>query len=132
MSKKDTRKDDGRTTAEWTTFIASCVVLVAVIGLIVAQLFGTSSPPAPQAEVRLPYRVEASSFHVTVEVSNHGDKTAANVQVTATLAIDGETTTADQTIDFLAGDATKDLVFVFNDDPTDGTLTVAVSSYSLP
>jgi len=125
-------KDRGRSAAEWTTFAASCVVLLTVVGLIVAQMFGATAPPDPVAEIRLPYRVEAASFHVTVEVSNRGGETAANVQVAATLEMGGETTTAEQTVDFLAGDATQDLVFVFDDDPADGTLTVSVSSYSLP
>ena len=125
-------KARGRSTAEWTTLGASCVVLLVVVGLIVAQLFRSSSPPDPVAEIRFPYRVEAGGFHVDVEVSNHGDQTAANVQVTATLDTDGTTDTADQTIDFLAGGASHDLVFVFEDDPAGGTLTVAVSSFSLP
>lgn len=125
-------RDRGRSTAEWTTFAASCVVLLVVVGLIVGQMVGTSTPPAPVAEIRTPYRVEAGAFHVDVEVTNRGDETAANVQVTATLEIDGEETTADQTIDFLAGHATQQLVFVFADDPGDGTLTVSVNGYSLP
>ena len=132
MSKAGATGRDGRSVAEWTTFIASCVVLLAVVGLVVAQMFGSSTPPAPVAEVHLPYRVEAGSFHISIEVSNHGEQTAANVQVTATLEIGGETSTAEQTVDFLAGDAAQNLVFVFEDDPADGTLTVAVSSYSLP
>lgn len=125
-------RDGGRSAAEWTTFAASCLVLLVVVGLIVAQMFGTSTPPAPVAEIRAPYREEAGGVHVDVRVINRGDETAANVQITATLEIAGETSTADQTIDFLAGHATQHLVFVFADDPADGTLTVAVTGYSLP
>ncbi len=125
-------RDRGRSTAEWTTFAASCVVLLVVVGLIVGQMASTSTPPAPVAEIRTPYRVEAGAFHVDVEVTNRGDETAANVQVTATLEIDGEETNADQTIDFLAGHATQHLVFVFADDPGDGTLRVLVNGYSIP
>lgn len=121
-----------RSSAEWTTFAASCAVLLVVVGLIGAQMFGPSTPPAPVAEIRQPYRVEAGSFHVDVRVTNRGDETAANVQVTATLEIGGEASTADQTIDFLAGDATEALVFVLADDPNDGILTVSVTGYSLP
>lgn len=124
--------DRERSTAEWATLAASCVVLLLVVGVIVAQMFAATAPPDPVAEIRPPYRVEAGSFHVSVEVSNRGDKTAANVQVAATLELDGETMTAEQTVDFLAGDATQELVFVFSDDPAAGTLTVNVSSYSLP
>jgi uncharacterized protein (TIGR02588 family) len=46
--------------------------------------------------------------------------------------IDGESTEGDQSIDFLAGGETEDLVFVFDDAPSDGELTVAVSGYGVP
>ena len=35
-------------------------------------------------------------------------------------------------VDFLAGGADERLVFVFEDDPADGDLTVAVTSYAEP
>ena len=123
---------DRRSTAEWTTLAASCVVLLVVVVVIIAQMFGSTAPPDPVADIRPPYRIEAGGFHVTVEVSNRGDQTAANVQVSAELELAGEIMSAEQSIDFLAGDATQELVFVFEDDPADGTLTVVVSSYSLP
>jgi uncharacterized protein (TIGR02588 family) len=46
--------------------------------------------------------------------------------------VDGEETAADQTIDFLAGGAEQDLVFVFEDDPADGELTIEVTSFAAP
>ena len=65
-------------------------------------------------------------------VTNDGDATAADVQVTAELVVDGTTTTADQVIDFLPGGAEEELVFVFDDDPDAGELTVVVSGFSVP
>ena len=69
---------------------------------------------------------------VDVDVSNGGDLTASDVQVSASLIVDGETTEGDQTIDFLAGGEVEELVFVFADDPADGELTVAVTSFGVP
>lgn len=122
---------DPRTPAEWVTLTASCLVLAVLVALIAAQLAAPREPASPVAEVTGTY--EADGFHhVEVSVTNHGDETAAEVQVTAELVVDGEPTEADQTIDFLAGGEEEDLVFIFEDDPADGELTVTVSGYGVP
>jgi uncharacterized protein (TIGR02588 family) len=121
----------GRNAAEWTTLIGSCLILMVVTALIVAQMRERQTPPAPVATVD---RITAvgSDHHVRVVVTNEGRRTAANVQVSAELVTDGDTATADQTIDFLAGGEEEDLVFVCADDPRGGDLTVAVTGFSLP
>lgn len=121
-----------RTAAEWVTFAVSCTILLVVVALVVVQLVGEHDPAAPEAHRVGPVRVVDGQHVVEVAVTNEGDATAANVQVTASLVIDGETTEGDQTIDFLAGGETEDLVFVFDDPPADGELTVAVSGYGVP
>jgi uncharacterized protein (TIGR02588 family) len=121
-----------RTSAEWTTLAVACAVLLLVVGLIGSQMFSPRTPPAPVATVvGEPYEV-GGMHHVDVRVTNRGDETAANVQVNAELTIDGEATTADQTVDFLAGEEEEDLVFVFADDPGDGELSVTVGGFGVP
>lgn len=120
-----------RTTAEWATLVGACLVLAVLVGLIAAQLAADRQPASPVAEV-LGHEEVDGFHHVEVVVTNHGDDTAANVQVNAELSIDGEVTSADQTIDFLAGSEEEDLVFVFEDDPDDGELQVAVSGFGEP
>lgn len=122
---------DPRTAAEWVALAGSCVVLGALVLLISLQLGKDREPPAPVATVG-EVRTVGSLHHVEVDVLNEGDDTAAQVQVTAELSIDGETTTADQVIDFLAGDEEAGLVFVFEDDPADGDLSVVVSGFAEP
>lgn len=124
---------DPRTVAEWTALACSALLLAAVVGLIVVQMRGTRDPAAPTAVVVGEVREVGDLHHVDVTVTNEGDETAANLQVSAELTVDGEVvTTADQTVDFLSGDEEEDLVFVFEDDPHDGDLTVAVTSFSRP
>ncbi|WP_421120909.1 CARDB domain-containing protein [Aquihabitans daechungensis] len=123
---------EGRSTAEWLTFVASCAVLVIIVALIAVQLLGDRDPAAPETHRVGEVRVVGGQHYVDVVVTNEGDATAADVQVTASLVIDGETTEGDQTIDFLAGGETADLVFVFDDPPEDGELTVAVSGFEVP
>jgi uncharacterized protein (TIGR02588 family) len=122
----------GRTAAEWTALACSCLVLAVLVGLIVAQLGDDREPAAPVAVIDGEPRAIDDLHHVDVVVTNEGDETAANVQVSAELTIDGEATTADQTIDFLAGDEEEELVFVFGDDPAEGELTVEVSGFAVP
>ncbi|MDQ2649407.1 MAG: TIGR02588 family protein [Actinomycetota bacterium] len=117
--------------AERFTLACSCLVLAVLIGLIAIQLTASHEPAAPVATIERVERV-GELHHVEVSVSNDGDDTAANVQVAAELTVDGETSEGDQTIDFLAGGSTEDLVFVFEDDPADGEVTVAVSGFSVP
>lgn len=126
------RTDDGRSAAEWVTFGASCVVLLVVLALILVQMRDDEDPPAPAATLAGEVRQVGGQYHVAVVVDNDGDRTAANVQVTAELTIDGTAATGDQTIDFLAGGETVDLVFVFDADPHEGELTVTVSGYAEP
>lgn len=121
-----------RTSAEWTTLVVSCCVLLLVVGLVSSQMWSPRTPPAPVATLTGERHEVGAVHHVDVQVANRGDETAANVQVSVELIIDGEVITADQTIDFLAGDDEADLVFVFADDPDDGDLAVTVTGFAAP
>lgn len=121
-----------RTVAEWTTLAASCAVLLVLVAAIVVQMRGGDEEASPVARIAGTPRVVGDQHLVDVEVANGGDLTASNVQVSASLVIDGETTEGDQTIDFLAGGEVETLVFVFADDPTDGDLSVQVTSFAEP
>jgi uncharacterized protein (TIGR02588 family) len=125
-------KRDARTAAEWVSFAVSLLILTVVVGLIVVQMLGTHDPAAPVADQSGPARAEGGRFYVPVEVSNRGDATAENVQVSAELTIDGETTAGDQTVDFLSGGEVTEVEFAFDDDPGDGELVVRVTGYSVP
>ena len=120
-----------RTAAEWTTFVVSCLVLGLVVALVASQAVGADDPPEPVAEVAA-IRAVRGRYFVDVTVTNKGDETASAVQVTADLEVQGESATADQTIDFLAGSETEDLVFVFDEAPSTGKLTVVVSGFAIP
>lgn len=117
--------------AERVTLACSLLVLAVLVGLIVAQLLAPRTPAEPVVRVEETER-RGDLHHVEVAVTNEGDKTAANVQVRAELSVDGQVTESDQVIDFLAGGAVEDLVFVFDDDPDDGELTVEVGGFTVP
>ena len=126
------REDEqGRSPVEWVTFAVSVVIIGIVVALVAVEIPGSKTPPAPVAE---PGIVEPRGDHyvVPVVVENRGERTAAEVQVHATLTIDGEEHDGDQVVDFLSGGEVEELEFVFDDDPTEGDLEVRVTGYGLP
>lgn len=121
-----------RTSAEWVTFAVACAIVAGLVGLIGVELRRGDDPPALAARRSGPVREVEGKFNVPVEVRNDGQLTAANVQVTASLTVDGAVAESDQVIDFLAGGETETVVFVFTDDPDSGQLEVEVASYAEP
>jgi uncharacterized protein (TIGR02588 family) len=121
-----------RTRPEWVTFGASALILVIVVGLLVAHAFRTDDPAAPAADRPGSVRQVGGQFFVPVEIVNHGDLAAAEVQVVAELTIDGATSSGDQVIDFLGGGESQELTFVFAADPADGELVISVTGYAEP
>ena len=120
-----------RSAAEWVTLVVSLLVLAVLVGLIVLRLLDERDPAEPIATIEGVEEV-GDDHHVEVMVRNEGDDTAADVQIVAELVIGDETSEADQVLDFLAGDEEEHVVFVFEDDPADGELTVSVSGFSVP
>lgn len=117
---------------EMVTFAVSALLLAVVVGLLVWLAFQTDSPAAPAAGRPGPVREAQGQFYVPVEVTNHGDQAAAEVQVVAELTVGETTVTGDQVIDFLGGGESQQLTFAFADDPASGELTVLVTGFSDP
>jgi uncharacterized protein (TIGR02588 family) len=123
--------DERRSPAEWVTFAIAVAIVAVVVGLIAREIPGSKRPPAPVAEAGdVEHRGDV--YVVPVEVRNEGQRTAENVQVQATVTIDGQETTADQTVDFLARGESQELEFVFTDDPRHADLAVEVTGYLVP
>lgn len=121
-----------RSAAEWVSFAVSLAIVLFVLGLLTVEAGDSDRPADPRASVSGPVEKRGGRFHIPVTVHNNGDETAENVQVRVTLDIDEESTDGDQTVDFLAGAADADLVFVFDDDPKTGDLTVEVTGFTVP
>ncbi len=121
-----------RNGAERTVFAVSAAILLAVVALLVVDLVGSDDPAAPVATASDPRRVE-DAFVVPVEVGNEGDAAAFDVEVRATLTLDGVTEEEGAVVvPFLPGHATEEVVFRFTTDPADGELEVEVTSFAVP
>jgi uncharacterized protein (TIGR02588 family) len=124
--------DERRSAAQWTTLVISSLLRAVVVAVLVRELVEDRDPAAPEATIDGEPRHVGDRYVVDVVVTNAGDETAANTQVTASLDVDGEVTEADQVIDFLEGGAEEHLSFVFPDDPDDGDLQVEIASFAEP
>jgi uncharacterized protein (TIGR02588 family) len=117
---------------EWIILGASALILALVVGALVVLAFRTADPAIPAAETPGSARQVGQQFLVPVDIVNHGDLAAAEVQVVAELTIDGVTSTGDQVVDFLGGGERQQLTFVFADDPGDGQLVISVTGFAEP
>lgn len=131
MSEDTREAAEGRPPVEWVTFTVAVVIIGIVVALVATEIPKSKTPPAPVAE---PGVVEARGdrYVVPVVVHNRGQRTATDVQVRATLTVDGEEHEGDQLVDFLSGGESEEVEFVFEDDPTDGELEVRVTGLGLP
>jgi uncharacterized protein (TIGR02588 family) len=121
-----------RSGPEWIIFAVSASILAVVVGVLVALAFRTADPATPAADQPGPARQVGEQFFVPVDIVNHGDLGASEVQVVAELTIDGDTSSGDQVVDFLGGGERQQLTFVFADDPADGELEITVTGYAEP
>lgn len=121
-----------RSTAEWTTFAASSLVLAVLLLAVVLHAAVSDDPAAPVAGVDGAIERRGERFHVPVTVTNEGDQTAEAVQVLLSVDIDGETVDADQTVDFLAGGDRRRIIFVLDKNPAGHELTVRVTGFTVP
>jgi uncharacterized protein (TIGR02588 family) len=136
MTKRSPTKARGqgatRSGPEWIILGVSASILAIVVGVLVVLTFSTADPARPVADPPGPARQVGEQFLVPIDVVNHGDRGAAEVQVVAELTIDGATSSGDQVVDFLGGGESQQLTFVFAADPADGELVIRVTGYAEP
>lgn len=136
MTKKPPPKVGGqqatRSGPEWIIFAVSALILAVVVAALVVLAFRTADPARPAADQPGPARQVGEQFLVPVDIANHGDLGASEVQVVAELTIDGVTSSGDQVVDFLGGGEHQELTFVFSDDPADGELVITVTGFANP
>ena len=123
-----------RTAAEWWTFGIAIALIAAVVAVILASwAFGVTGPPVLEARPTGPAKPQGAAYRVPFEVKNSGGEAATSVQVLAELTIDGELVgEGEQSISFLSGGERERGVFLFDQDPGRGVLTIRVASYARP
>lgn len=125
--------DERNVRAERVALGVSLAVVLAVLAGVGSLMFSRGPDDARFTLTVADVRAEGDEHHVRVRVRNDGRRTAENVQVVAELRLPGrEPSEGEQQVQFLAGGAQDELVFVFPDPPADGELTLRVASYTLP
>jgi uncharacterized protein (TIGR02588 family) len=131
----ESRRTDGRTTAEWTTLGVSTAIVLALVGFVLYQHFaGGKQPAVIEVNPRLDaVRREAGTYHLPVEITNRGDLAAEDVRVQIALTTDRDRRQSSELgTDFLAGGASFRGVVAFEDDPARGNLTIDGLSFVEP
>lgn len=125
----------GRTTVEWITLGISVMIIASLVGLISYLYVSGGSTPAI-IEVKPQFdqiRKVQDRYYVPVEITNVGGETAEEVTVQISLeSANGQTESAEVTIDFLAGQDRANATVAFGEDPSQGEVTVDVVSYLEP
>jgi uncharacterized protein (TIGR02588 family) len=123
-----------RSVVEWVTLGLASAIVGAIASLII-YAWATQRDQPPILEIKRPeptYKVN-NQFYVPVEVVNQGGKTAEAIEAIAEFRINGtvkESSTLQ--IDFLSSNETEAGAFIFTQDPSQGELTLRVSSYKIP
>jgi len=120
-------------TAERVTFTVAIGILVILAGSIVWLWAQPREPAIVTVAPSGDRRVTDSQTYVTARVRNTGDDTAEAVQVRAELTVDGEVVAeGEQTIDFLSGGESEQVVFVFDVTEPGALVDLRVGGYVVP
>lgn len=125
-----------QSTAEWATLGLSVAIVLAVVALVTYQyLTGGGETPVVNARPLLEdARRQGDRYYLPVAVANSGDLTAQDVRVQVALAPrDGAAPeTAEFTLAYLAGGATKTGTVTFRGDPAQGEVRIESVSFVEP
>lgn len=117
---------------EWTVFAAGMVLVLSALGYLVYA--GVSmGAEAPNIEVRLGAPEQRQfNFAVPVTVINHGDETAASLQIEVVMQKNGAEQAGELDIPFLPRHATRGGWVTFDQDPRGAQLRARVLGYQKP
>lgn len=121
-----------RSPAEKVSFTVSLFIVSLIVALICyTWISGDINPPALSLSTSQPRQVDRQ-YYVPFSVTNSGGKTAHSVEVVARLTTQSETQTGRQQFDFLSRQESQSGEFIFDRDPSQGTLIIRVASYQEP
>ncbi|HEV7279738.1 MAG TPA: hypothetical protein VGN57_05945 [Pirellulaceae bacterium] len=118
---------------EWLVFAVGAALVSATVGYLAYDALAVTPRP-PKLEVRLGDPVAApGGFSVPVVVRNRGTKAAETVVVRVEKESDGgESESAELTLDFVPGEASRKGAVVFSGDPASSKLTALPVSFQQP
>lgn len=121
-----------KNTLEWTVFVISFVLILAVAGLLVYQeVAGGDTPASLVAQAGEP-RETAGGYAVPIDVRNEGDTSAEDVRLQATLTWTGGTQTGEVVLPLVPYGSHRRAWIGFAHDPRDGDIQVRVLGYREP
>lgn len=135
MADPRTASDDKLPRIAILAGIVGFILTAGLIGFIALQaLRGTSDARTPELTVQAG-RIHPTpgGYLVEVEARNHSPRTAAAVEVEATLEMQGaQSVTSIISLDYVPGNSSKAGGIVLPTDPRAGVLTLRVTGYAEP
>ena len=118
---------------EWIVFAAGALLVSATVGYLAYDAIAVT-PSAPSLEILLGEPMPApEGFSVPVVVRNRGTQAAETVVVRVDRrSSDGESESAELTLDFLPGDASRKGAVIFSGDPASSKLSALPVSFQQP
>ncbi|HMP62330.1 MAG TPA: hypothetical protein PKA17_04430 [Phenylobacterium sp.] len=118
---------------EWGVALAGLVVVAgAVIYLLAYAALGAQGPPL-MSLAKVSAAPMGEAYALRFEARNDGGATAANVQLSAELTLDGAVVErAQATLDYLPRNGRREGAFVFTRDPQAYEVRLRIESYAEP
>lgn len=131
MSRRPTRAAHP---LEWAIGLVSALLVAGLIGFVLAQAIGeTARIPELTARVDAIDAAAAGGFRVRFTALNHGNASAAAVEVSGTLERpDGQREESTVTLDYVPALSQASGWMLFEHDPKLGVLTVMPRGFSEP
>jgi len=133
--KRSQQTSQKRSRAEWISLSISLIVLSTTIGLILFLWVKErqQAPPHLLVTTTESVRQQTDQFYVPFSVTNDGDRTAESVQIKAELIIGQRiVATGEQEFAFVSSGEVRKGAFVFDRDPSQGSVVIRVTGYKLP
>ena len=117
---------------EWTVFAASCVLVLATLGILIMDAASTGQSPAKiNVEPGQPYQADGRLW-IPVAISNSGGQAAAAIEVEASRPSQIGEAPAAISIDYLPRGATRKGQVSFPETKADVPVEFRVSSFQEP
>ena len=121
-----------RNPVEWIVLGVSVLAIVLLVGMLVIEGLGETTPADPQVELRTAEAHQTShGWVIPATVRNAGEQAVEGVIIEAEGMVDGEPETSELDVAFLPGGSSVDISFAFSARP-ESEVTVRLVGYRLP
>lgn len=132
MSHSRARGGEDVSRYEWIVGAIGALIFLFLLAYFIRQAILPAEPVRIEARIDSVRASPAGEFIAYFTASNSGRSSAAEVRLSATLQLAGDSASADATIARIAAGSRQSGAFLFLRDPAQGQMHVRVVSYQTP